>query len=36
MINNIICPKYFSKNLYLYSKDKDDFQKYQCKSVGCL
>lgn len=36
MINNIICPKYFSKDLYRYGKDKDGFQKYQCKSHRCL
>lgn len=36
MINNIICPKCFSKDLYRYDKDKDGFQKYQCKSHGCL
>ena len=36
MINNIICPKYFSKDLYRYGKDKHGFQKYQCKSHGCL
>lgn len=36
MINNIICPKCFSKDLYRYGKDKDGFQKYQCKSHSCL
>ena len=36
MINNIICPKCFSKDLYRYGKNKHGFQKYQCKSHRCL
>lgn len=36
MNNFIICPKCFSKDLYRYGRDKDGFQKYQCKSHGCL
>ena len=36
MSNKIICPKCYSKDLYLYGKDKDGYQKYQCKAAGCL
>lgn len=29
---NLICPRCFSNNLYRFGKDKDGFQKFQCKS----
>lgn len=32
MSDKIICYKYFFKNLYLYEKNKDRYQKYKCKN----
>ena len=29
---NLICPRCFSKDLYRFGKDKDGYQKFQCKS----
>lgn len=29
--NKVSCPNCFSNEIYLYGKDKDGFQKYQCK-----
>ena len=28
---NVVCPRCFSKDLYRFGKDKDGYQKYQCK-----
>ena len=28
---NLVCPRCFSNNLYRFGKDKDGFQKFQCK-----
>ena len=29
--SNVVCPRCFSKDLYHFGKDKEGFQKYQCK-----
>ena len=33
-INNIFCPRCFSKNLYRFGKNKLGHQKYQCKQCA--
>ncbi|MGL4874447.1 MAG: IS1 family transposase [Clostridium sp.] len=33
-INNIFCPRCFSKNLYRFAKNKLGHQKYQCKQCA--
>ena len=29
--SSVVCPRCFSKDLYRFGKDKEGFQKYQCK-----